>query len=153
MAFPSGANLDSYELPATLSAGGGTSAVASGAYSITADQAIFTIPENAREGRLIFSGVYTTGPANTGRIKYYLRRMGIDGANNEAIPSDEAQAGFVGSSSVATITGTQNFVIPINLIGVKDSQQYEFYLKNDTNQQLADAWTAKLVILAQVPKP
>lgn len=133
----------------TVSAGGGTAAVAAtaGTRSAAGDAAIWTNDDDAPEASFVLTFQYPSGTITTGGIQLMCRLMNVDGTSDEPQPTANWQGHFLGNFITGTgMAATTNYSVqlgPVELPTAKDSQEYEFYLINNCGVQLTAGWTLK----------
>lgn len=130
---------------------GTTSAVTSGSYSVAADISAWTNDDDAEKAVIDLALTFGTNPTAGELVLLYMRKINFNGTNDEEVPSDDVQGAYVGSVSVDNLTTAQYFAVEIDLVAVETSQQYEFYLKNDTSVTLSASWTADITPIAPGP--
>lgn len=142
----------------TLTAGGGTSAVANAAMSATADANTWTNDEDAVMATVIGQFEFGAGTVTSNTtIDLFARLMNIDGATDAQIPAvTEFEHIYVGSFPLTDAGGSPGLplVVPIeiSLPNAKSSQEYDFYIKNNSGIQISAAWTLKIMTKAIGPK-
>lgn len=121
-----------------------TASVASGAFSIAADQTPWTNDDDAISASLVFGSTFSVAPAATSEVSVFVRIMDIDGTNDPETPSAAFPFTFLGSCPVDNVTSGQFISIDISLPNTKTSQIYNFYIQNNSDQTLSAGWTLKI---------
>lgn len=134
-----------------LSKSTGTSQVLSTNYSALGDQDAWTNDDDAEKAVIDLALTFGTNPTAGELVLLYMRKINYNGTNDSETPSDDVQGEYVGSVSVDNLTTAQYFAVEIDLVAVETSQQYEFYLKNDTGATLSASWTAHITPIAPGP--
>ena len=126
-----------------------TSAISNGAMSVAADVTAWTNDDDALYAKLILRWQYPSGTID-GHINIHIRPLNIDGTDDVPTPTATDQINFAGRFEIATaqaaVTDTV-YLAFISLIpwSMKTSQEYEFYLFNDTGVQMSANWDFDIV--------
>ena len=143
MAIGTGAAVEFFGTQTTLDST--SSSVASETYSVSADQTSFTNTLDSTYGSLVITFTYSVAPIAGELVILYMRRVNVDGTDDEPTPSDDAQGSVVDAVSIDAVTTLQVRVATVQLENVETAQEYEFYLKNgSTTQTISSGWTAKI---------
>ena len=141
----------------TVSAGGGTSAVAStvGTYSAAGDAATFTNTDDTPLAAFVLTMQYPSGTITTGGIQLMCRLLNSDGTTDEPSITANWAGHWLGNFITGTgMSATTNYALelgPVELPAVKSSQEYEFYLVNNCAVQITAGWTLKLTPMTDGP--
>ncbi len=125
----------------TQSALGTSSAsVADAAFSIAGDLSTWVNDNDAITAAVVLSATFGVSPTANSSVALFLRPLAVDGANDQGIPNANFQHSYVGSFPVDAITAAQTVSIVISLPNILTSQNYEFYIQNNTGQTLSAGW-------------
>ena len=111
--------------------------------------------DDAESASLDCAFAFTTAPTAGELIKIYMRRISINGTDDESTPSADNQQAYVGSVAVDNVgsSTTQYFTLEIDLVSMKTSQEYEMYIENDTSETIDSGWTIDITPTAPGPHP
>ena len=128
---------------------GTTSAISEGAMSAAADVTAWTNTDDAASVKLILNWQYPSGTID-GDIDSHVRPINVDGTSDTPQPTTANKIGHAGSFRIATnqsATTDTPYVKLISLVpfAVKTSQEYEFYLFNDSGVQISANWDLDVV--------
>ena len=134
---------------------GSTSAITDGSMSVAADVTAWTNDDDAPTVKLILLWQYPSGTI-AGGINVHVRPINVDGANDPPTPTATGQVGFAGSFEIATAqaatTDTAYYaIIPLTPFSTKASQEYEFYLYNNTGVTISANWDLDVIPSTYVP--
>jgi len=139
----------------TVSAGGGTSAVASGAYSASGDAAAWTNDDDADQISAVLTFQYPSGTITAGGVQLLCRLLNLDGTTDEPPLSANWMGHPLGNFVTGTgMSATTNYAIetgPFLLPSAKASQEYEFYVRNSCGVTMTAGWTLKITPVADGP--
>jgi hypothetical protein len=139
----------------TVSAGGGTSAVASAAYSVAGDAAAWTNDDDTDQAAAVLTFQYPSGTITTGGVQLLCRLLDIDGTTDEPPLTTNWQGHYLGSFPTGTgMAATTDYAIqsgPFLLPAAKASQIYEFYVRNSCGVTMTAGWTLKITPVADGP--
>lgn len=139
----------------TVSAGGGTSAVSSTAYSASGDAAAWTNDDDSDQASAVLTFQYPSGTITTGGVQLLCRLLNIDGTTDEPPLTANWQGHFLGNFPTGTgMSATTDYAIesgPFLLPSAKTSQEYEFYVRNSCGVTMTAGWTLKITPVADGP--
>ncbi len=123
---------------------GSTSAISDGAMSAHADITAWTNDDDAPIVKLIFLFQYPSGTLS-GDIDVHVRPINIDGTNDSPQPTTSNKLGYAGSFDIdpgmaATTDVPYVCYVPLTPFSTKTSQEYEFYLFNDSGVPVSANW-------------
>ena len=126
-----------------------TSAVSDGAMSAAADITAWTNDDDAPYAKLILLWQYASGTID-GHINIHIRPINVDGTNDTPQPTASNQIGFCGRFEIdtgqsATTDTAYVAYVPLTPYSVKSSQEYEFYLYNDSGVGMSANWDLDIV--------
>lgn len=134
---------------------GSTSAISNNAFSVAADITAWTNDEDAPYAMFILKCQWGTVTSVANRsVIIHARPINIDSTNDPVAPSANRlmPIGFF-NVYAAAITTDYYFESSIcELPNMKSSQEYEFYLENQSAQTISSGWTLKIVPIAFGPK-
>ena len=128
----------------------GTSlAVNNGAMSTSASISAWTNTDDAPLAQLILLWQYPSGTI-TGNIDIHVRPINVDGTNDTPVPTATDKVGYAGTFQIATALAAttdqaQMQIISLIPFQMKTSQEYEFYLFNDSGVQISANWDLDIV--------
>jgi hypothetical protein len=129
--------------------GTSSAAVADGAFSVAGDLSTWTNDDDAVMASVVLLVNYSVAPDANSSINLYLRPRNIQSTNHQDVPDANFQHTYVGSFPVNDVTTAQYIAIEISLSNTKTSQEYEFYVENQTGQSMPAGWdiyvTAKAI--------
>lgn len=118
----------------------GAAAVASAAFSAQGDIVAWTIDDDAPQASVTLTVSYATAPNANTYVDLFLRSLDVEGTNDQSTPSANYPHKYVGSFPIDAVTTAQYSTIDIGLPNTKTSQQYEFYIRNNTGQEIQSGW-------------
>lgn len=126
-----------------------TSAVNDAAMSAAADVTAWTNDDDAPSAKLVLRWQYPSGTID-GDIEVYARPINIDGTDDQPQPDATYKHAYVGKFVIDTgqaATTDTVYVTYISLwhLAMKTSQEYEFYLYNDSGVQMSANWDLDIV--------
>lgn len=126
-----------------------TSAINDGAMSVAADVTTWTNTEDATHATLILLWQYPSGTID-GNINIHIRPLNVDGTNDVPAPTATDQINLCGSFNLATAQSAATdtaYISTISLVPwqMKTSQEFEFYLFNDSGVQISANWDLDIV--------
>lgn len=129
--------------------------IANAAFSVSGDVAAWTNDDDAPFGFFVLKCQWATvtGVANK-PVHLYARPINIDSTNDPVAPSANRRSQAIGTFIVyaASVTTDYYFECVAPLPNSKTSQEYEFYLENQTGQTISSAWALKVTPMAPGPK-
>ena len=120
--------------------GTSSAAVANDGYSIASDLSTWINGDDAPVATVVLLANFTVAPSANTSINLYLRLLDISGTNDGDVPDANFQHTYVGSFPLNDVTTAQYIPIVISLPNVVASQQYEFYVENQSGQSLPAGW-------------
>lgn len=139
----------------TVSAGGGTSAVSSTAYSASGDAATWTNDDDSDQATAVLTFQYPSGTITTGGVQLFCRLLNIDSTTDEPALTANWRGHYLGNFVTGTgMSATTNYALqcgPFVLPTTKTSQEYEFYVLNSCGVTMTAGWTLKITPVADGP--
>ncbi|MBL4709756.1 MAG: hypothetical protein JKY48_15085 [Flavobacteriales bacterium] len=128
---------------------GTTSSISDGAMSAAADVTIWTNDDDAAFANLVLNWQHPSGTID-GHILLHVRPMNIDGTNDSPAPTTTDQLGIAGRFEIDTAkaaTTDHPYLAHIDLrpFTMKASQEFEFYLFNNTGVTISANWDLDVV--------
>ena len=128
---------------------GTTSAVNDAAMSAQADITAWTNTDDVPLAMLVLLWQYPSGTVD-GTINIHVRPINVDGTNDTPQPTATDQLGYAGSFELETgqaVTTDTAYTQIISLMSfsTKTSQEYEFYLFNDSGVQMTANWDLDII--------
>ena len=131
MTIGTGAAIEFFGTQDTL--GTSSAAVADAAFSIASDLSTWTNDDDAVSASVtLLANWTTTAPDANSSIALYLRLLDVVSTNDNPIPDANFQHVYAGSFQLNDVTGAQYITIDIGLPNAYTSQQYEFYIQNNS---------------------
>jgi hypothetical protein len=122
---------------------GTNSSVVSDAWSVTADLSgtLWTNDDDAIYASAVLKCAAGTAFTAGDSIALYARLMNVETTNDEPQPDTNFSKHFLGVFIVDAVTATSYYAISDILLPItKASQEYEFYIRNDTAQTISANW-------------
>lgn len=120
--------------------GTSSSLVADGGFSVAGDLSTWTNDDDAPNASVVLLANYSVAPDANSAINLYLRPLDVQSTNDQEVPDANFQHTYAGSFPVNNVTTAQYINIQIALPNNASSQQYEFYIENQTGQTLPAGW-------------
>lgn len=146
MAISTNAAIEFFGTQDTVTAGGGTSAVVDGAFSVAGDVVAgnWINDDDAPMAAVVLTCAYATAPTANTAVNLYARLMDINGTNDAITPDANNTHVYLGSFPLDDTTAQQNIPLDVRLPNQYSSQVYQFYLRNNAGQTMAAGWTLKV---------
>ena len=138
MAISTGAAIEFFGTQDTL--GTTSAAVADNAFSIAGDLSTWVNDDDAPQASVILLANFSVAPTANSSINLYLRLLDIQSTNDQDVPDANFQHTYVGSFPLNDVTTAQYIAIDISLPNTVTSQNYEFYVENQSGQSLPAGW-------------
>ena len=120
--------------------GTSSATVADAAFSIASDLSTWTNDDDAPRASVTALIDYAVAPDVNSVVNLYLRLLNTQSTNDNEIPDANFTHTYVGSFPVNDVTTNQYVTIDISLPNGKSSQEYEFYIENQTGQTIQAGW-------------
>jgi len=120
--------------------GTSSAAVSDAAFSVAGDLSTWVNDDDAPQAAVTINVNYSVAPDANSSIALFLRPLNIQSTNDQVIPDVNFQHSFVGSFPVNDVTTSQYTSIVISLPNTLTSQNYEFYIQNNTGQSIPAGW-------------
>ena len=135
--------------------GNSSSSVADAAFSVSGDLTSWTNDDDAPMAMAALTWQYASGTLSAGAsVNLHARRLNYTGTTDEEVPSGDYAGALVGTfivdDGLATATNSVA-MIKIALNGFKTSQEYEFYIENNTGVTISAGWKIELMPIAIGP--
>ena len=150
MAIGSNSAVYFYGTEDTVTAGGGTSAVTNTSFSASGDVVSggWTNDDDAPLADFVLKFQYPSGTIVADGIHLYARLINIDSTNDEPQTdsgwSQHYLGTFVTDTGQAATTDTYYSLTNVALPNKETSQEYEFYVENQTDVTMTAGWTLKI---------
>jgi hypothetical protein len=138
MAIATGTAIEFFGTQDTL--GTSSAAVANAAYSIAGDLSTWVNDDDAVSASVTLLANFSVAPTANTSVNLYLRLLDVQGTNDGTVPDANFQHTYVGSFPLNDSTVAQYITIDIGLPNAYTSQQYEFYVENQSGQSLPAGW-------------
>lgn len=138
MAIGTNDSIDKYGTPDTL--GTSSAAVADGAFSIAADLSTWVNDDDVREASAQLQPNFSVAPDANSQINLFGRMLDISSTNDMDVPDANFQHIYLGSFPLNDVTSAQYIPIDISLPNWETSQNWEFYLENESGQSMPAGW-------------
>ena len=139
----------------TVSAGGGTSAVSSAAYSASGDAATWTNTDDSDQASAVLTFQYPSGTITTGGVQLLCRLLNISSTADEPALTTNWKGHFLANFVTGTgMSATTDYPImsgPFILPSTKSQQEYEFYVLNSCGVTMSAGWTLQITPVADGP--
>ena len=120
--------------------GTSSAAVSDNSFSVAGDLSTWTNDDDAPQASIVLLVNYSVAPDANSVINLYLRPLNIQSTNDQPVPDSNFQHTYVGSFPVNDVTTAQYINLQISLTNNATSQQYEFYVENQTGQTMPAGW-------------
>ena len=138
MAIATGAAVEFFGTQDTL--GTSSAAVADAAFSIAGDLSTWTNDDDAVSASVTLLANFSVAPTANTSVNLYLRLLDVQSTNDGTVPDANFQHTYVGSFPLNDSTVAQYITMDIGLPNSVTSQQYEFYVENQSGQSLPAGW-------------
>jgi len=138
MSITTGAAVEFFGTQDTL--GTSSASVADGAFSIAGDLSTWVNDDDAPQASVVFLGDFASAPTVGASVNLYLRPLDIQSGNDQEIPDANFQHSYVGSFPLNDVATAQYINIQISLPNNVTSQNYEFYIENQSGFSLDAGW-------------
>lgn len=134
---------------------GGTSSVASAAFSVAADITVWTNSDDVKWARFVLKAQWATvtGVANKA-INIYARPINIQSTNDPVVPSANNLWECIGGFNIYAAAAATDYYFHSSLCrlpNMASGQEYEFYIENSTGQTISAGWALWIMPLADGP--
>ena len=109
-------------------------------FSIASDLSTWVNDDDAMVASLVFSATYSVAPDANSSVALFIRPLDISSTNDQDVPTANFQHSYVGSFPVKDVTTAQFSNINISLPNHVTSQNFEFYIQNNTGQTIPAGW-------------
>lgn len=117
-----------------------SAAVADAAFSIAGDLSTWVNDDDAPQASVVLLANFSVAPDANSSINLYLRALDVQSTNDQDVPDVNFLHTFVGSFPLNDVTSAQYINIMISLPNNATSQNYEFYVHNQSGQSLPAGW-------------
>jgi hypothetical protein len=138
MAITTGAAIELFGTQDTL--GTSSAAVSDAAFSIASDLSTFTNDDDALTASVTLLSSFAVAPTANSAVNLFYRLLNVEGIYDNSIPDANFQHTFAGNFPLNDATGAQYATIDISLKNGYTSQQYEFYIQNESGQTISAGW-------------
>ena len=138
MAISTGSAIEFFGTQDTL--GTSSAAVADAAFSVAGDLSTWTNDDDAVSASVTLLANFSVAPTANTSVNLYLRLLDVQSTNDGTVPDANFQHTYVGSFPLNDSTVAQYITIDIGLPNSVTSQQYEFYVENQSGQSLPAGW-------------
>lgn len=126
---------------------------AGGVFSIALDLSTWTNSDDTLTGFLILLTNYSIAPDDNSSIPCFIRPLNFQGTNDAEIPSAIMQQGRIGTFAVNAVITAQYSWIEFSIPFFKTSGEFEFYIQNNTGQEIPAGWDLFPTSTAPGPHP
>lgn len=134
---------------------GSTSSIADAAFSVAADITAWTNDDDSPSAVFVLRCQWATLPTDGTFIHLHGRKLNVQSTNDSPVPSAANQGEYMGSfyvdGDVSTATNTYLVTPQLVLPNHITSQQYEFYLENQSGQTISSSWAAWITPVTRGP--
>ncbi len=138
MAISTGSAIEFFGTQDTL--GTSSAAVADAAFSVAGDLSTWTNDDDAVSASVTLLANFSVAPTANTSVNLYLRLLDVQSTNDGTVPDANFQHTYVGSFPLNDSTVAQYITIDVGLPNSVTSQQYEFYVENQSGQSLPAGW-------------
>tara|TARA_R110000851_G_scaffold174117_1_gene320384 strand:- start:31 stop:486 length:456 start_codon:yes stop_codon:yes gene_type:complete len=138
MAISTGSAIEFFGTQDTL--GTSSAAVADAAFSVAGDLSTWTNDDDVVSASVTLLANFSVAPTANTSVNLYLRLLDVQSTNDGTVPDANFQHTYVGSFPLNDSTVAQYITIDICLPNSVTSQQYEFYVENQSGQSLPAGW-------------
>ena len=138
MAISTGSAIEFFGTQDTL--GTSSAAVADAAFSVAGDLSTWTNDDDVVSASVTLLANFSVAPTANTSVNLYLRLLDVQSTNDGTVPDANFQHTYVGSFPLNDSTVAQYITIDIGLPNSVTSQQYEFYVENQSGQSLPAGW-------------
>tara|TARA_R110000850_G_scaffold104096_1_gene214339 strand:- start:21 stop:476 length:456 start_codon:yes stop_codon:yes gene_type:complete len=138
MALPTGSNADFFGTQDTL--GTSSAAVSDAAFSIATDLSTWTNDDDAQVASVTLLANFAVAPDANSAVNLFYRLLNVEGIYDNPIPDSNFQHTFAKVIPLNDATGDQYVTVIVSLENGYSSQQYEFYIQNESGQTISAGW-------------
>lgn len=120
--------------------GTSSAAVADTAFSVAGDLSTWVNDDDAINASVVMLANFSVAPTANTSLNLYLRPLDVQSTNDQDVPDANFQHTYAGSFPLNDVTTAQYIAIEISLPNTKTSQNYEFYIENQSGQSLPAGW-------------
>jgi len=120
--------------------GTSSAAVSDTAFSIAGDLSTWVNDDDAPLASVTLLANFSVAPDANSSINLFLRLLDVQSTNDQDVPDANFQHVYVGSFPLNDVTTAQYITIIIKLPNNITSQNYEFYVENQSGQSLPAGW-------------
>ena len=127
--------------------------VSDNGFSIATDLVSWTNDDDATHVAVIVELTMNVAADDNSGVNLYIRALNVEGTNDDSIPEAEYRHTFLGFFPVLNgITTIQRSTIaPLVLPIIKTSSIWDFYIENQTGQEIDAGWTVFVTPMALGP--
>lgn len=138
MAISTDALVEFYGTQDTLGTTAAT--VADGAFSIASDLSTWTNDDDAPMASVTALLDWSVTPDADSSVSLYCRLLNVVSTNDGEVPDANHTHIYLGSFPINDVTTNQYISMDVSLPNGKTSQEYEFYIQNNTGQTIQGSW-------------
>lgn len=138
MSITTGALIEVFGTQDTL--GASSASVANGAFSVAGDLSTWVNDDDAINASIVILANFSVAPTANTSINLYAKLDNIQGTNDQDVPNANFQHTYLGSFPLNDVTTAQYINIGISLPNAYSSQEYIFYIENQSGQSLPAGW-------------
>ena len=131
--------------------GTSSSAVSDAAFSVAGDLSTWTNDDDAMSAYIVLLANYSVAPDANSVLNLYCRPLNFVSTNDAEVPDANMLQGYLGSFQLNDVTTAQYPWLNVALPNSKTSQEYEFYIENQSGQSLPSGWD--MYITPKAPGP
>ena len=138
MAIGTDALVEFYGTQDTL--GTSSATVADAAFSIAGDLSTWTNDDDAPMASITALLDWSVAPDDSSGVTLYCRLLNTVSTNDSDVPDANFTHIYLGRFPANNVTTNQYITIDVSLPNGKTSQEYEFYIQNNTGQTIQAGW-------------
>ena len=120
--------------------GTSSATVADAAFSIAGDLSTWTNDDDAPMASITALLDWAVAPDANSGVSLYARLLNTQSTNDSDVPDANFTHTYLGRFPVNDVTTNQYITIDVSLPNGKTSQEYEFYIQNNTGQTIQASW-------------
>ena len=130
-----------------------SSAVANDAFSVAGDTSEWTNDDDSPLAIAVLGSAFGAALAGGTTVDLYARKMNIQSTNDSPIPIAGYKGAYLGSFLMDDIATKHYVGIEIYLENYQASSVYEFYVNNQSGQQMSATWNLYITPKTRGPHP
>lgn len=138
MAISTGAAIEVFGTQDAI--GTSSASVANTAFSVAGDLSTWINDDDAPQASITLLANFSVSPTVNTSINLYLRPLNLQSTNDQDVPSANFQHNYIGSFPLNNVITAQYINLQVSLPNNITSQNYEFYIENQSGQSLPAGW-------------